>query len=203
MQKCQSYVETFGRAVVSIGNLNSTTTTGLCIHIWVQKLKCCVLSRACKHKPDPHIVPYWSDRLSRKLVQNTNTAWGGSLKLETILLSVVFSSSGNHLVAHAYQVLSPSLILRSAFFRLCCLLQCLCNGGFKKNTHTLKLQDNLSNLCILVILKRCHAFVAAKKQHLKAFLFHHLLGNTYATVQQGKVRMAGCFQVQAELFSSL
>lgn len=91
---------------------------------------CIILSHACKHNPHSSIMPYWSDRVSRKLAENTNTAWGGSLKLNTSLLSMVFSSSGNHLVAHAYQVLSSSLSLYSAFFRHCCLLQCLSNGSF-------------------------------------------------------------------------
>lgn len=124
----------------------------------VQKLKCIVLSHACKHKPDSHIMPYWSDRVSRKLAENTNTAWGGSLKLETSLLSMVFFSSGNHLVAHAYQVLS----LRSAFFGFCCLLQCLCDGGFKKKAHTHNLNCKL--ICLTsafwLFLQRGAAFDA-------------------------------------------
>ncbi len=107
----------------------------------VQKLKCIVLSHACKHKPDFHIMPYWSDRVSRKLAENTNTAWGGSLKLETSLLSMVFSSSGNHLVAHAYQVLLVYTLPSSG-----CLLQCLCDGGFKTHTHTHNLNCELSCL---------------------------------------------------------
>lgn len=47
--------------------------------------------------------------MRRKLAENTNTAWGGSLKLETSLSSAVLSYRGNHLVAHAYQVLCQSL----------------------------------------------------------------------------------------------
>lgn len=101
-----------------------TTITQLCVHAFirrVQKLKCIVLSHACKHKADSHIMPYWSDRVSRKLAENTNTAWGGSLKPETSLLSMVFSSSGNHLVAHAYQVLfsKPQSVLGFLFSAIC------------------------------------------------------------------------------------
>lgn len=116
------------RCAVQTGNLNCTTTQHM-YEVKKQYNACIILSRACKHNPHSSIMPYWSDRVSRKLAENTNTAWGGSLKLDTSLLSMVFSSSGNHLVAHAYQVLSPSLSLYSAFFRHCCLLQCLSNGS--------------------------------------------------------------------------
>lgn len=102
----------------------------------VQKLKCTVLSHACKHKPDSHIMPYWSDRVCRKLAENTNTAWGGSLKLETSLLSMVFSSSEYHLVAHAYQVLSQSLTLPSLGSAVCCSA---CNGDFRRTTWNCQL----------------------------------------------------------------
>lgn len=117
------------RCAVQTGNLNCTTTQHM-YEVKKQYNACIILSHACKHNPHSSIMPYWSDRVSRKLAENTNTAWGGSLKLDTSLLSMVFSSSGNHLVAHAYQVLSPSLSLYSAFFRHCCLLQCLSNGSF-------------------------------------------------------------------------
>lgn len=155
---------------------------------------CIVLYRASKHEPHSHIIPYWSDRVSRKLAKNTNTAWGGSLKLETSLLSMVFSSSGNHLVAHAYQVLSPSLSLRSAFFRLCCffffssvfffcnvcVMVALKRNGKKHAHRKLKLQANLSNPCVLVISQRRSAFVASKKKIAGGTIFvspYHLFGD--------------------------
>lgn len=131
------------------------------------KEKHIVLSHACKHKPVSHIMPYWSDRVRRKLAENMNTAWGGSLKLETSLLSMVFSSSGNHLVAHAYQVLTQSLSLLSAFFRHCCLLQWCCE--LKKK---LKLPANLSNLRSLIIFSTDEECLSPpkKKSHEQPFL---------------------------------
>lgn len=129
------------------------------------------MSHACKHKPDSHIMPYWSDRVRRKLAENTNTAWGGSLKLETSLLSMVFSSSGNHLVAHAYQVLlSPSLRLHSAFFRLWCLLQYLWDGAFQK-----KMQTNLP--AIWLFSQGCSAATnTARSTSNHFFVFNTCLG---------------------------
>lgn len=83
----------------------------------VQELKCNVVSHACKHKPDSCILPYWSDRVCRKLAENTNTAWGDCLKLETRFLSTVFSCAGNHLAVHAYQVFLPETWVSSLPFR--------------------------------------------------------------------------------------
>lgn len=163
-----------------------------CIYICrVQKLKCIVLSHACKHKPDSHIMPYWSDRVRRKLAENTNTAWGGSLKPETSLLSMVFFCSGNHLVAHAYQVLSQSLSLLSAFFGLCCLLQRLCNGGFKRTTR-LKLPANLSNLCSLIIFY--FYFFAEMKRICRHFCFTACL--CHSAVWQGVHRCRSNFTLK-------
>lgn len=78
------------------------------MHRRVQKLKCNVVSHACKHKPDSHILPYWSDRACRRLAENTNTAWGDCLKLETSFLSTVFFCCGNHLAVGASQSLESA-----------------------------------------------------------------------------------------------
>lgn len=132
---------------------------------------------ANEHRPDTRIMPYWSDRVSRKLAENTNTAWGGSLKLETSLLSMVFTSSGNHLVAHAYQVLSPNLSLCCAFFRLL-FVECLCDGALK-HTHThrnLKLQANLPHLCNLGIsaaMPRYHEATQCTVQHVEVMMVYN------------------------------
>lgn len=113
------------RDTVSTGTPNSTRTLrAYCTNVRrVQKLKCNVVSHASKHKPDSHILPYWSDRICRKLAENTNTAWGDCLKLETSFLCTVFSCSGNHLAVHAYQAFFLETWIRvPAFFRLRCLL---------------------------------------------------------------------------------
>lgn len=130
-----------------------------------------------KHKPDSHIMPYWSDSMSRKLPENTNTAWGGSLKLETSLLSLVFSSSGNHLVAHAYQVLSTSLRLRSAFTWICFLLQCLRECWLLKRKARLRLQTNRSYLYIWLFCRDA----VPHKRHEQPFLIQHSFGSMHAS----------------------
>lgn len=61
-------------------------------------------------------------RLLLLLAENTNSAWGGSLKLETCPFYMALSNSGNHLVAHAYQVLSQTFSLLSAYLCLCCFV---------------------------------------------------------------------------------
>lgn len=110
------------RDTVSTGTPNSTRTLrAYCTNVRrVQKLKCNVVSHASKHKPDSHILPYWSDRICRKLAENTNTAWGDCLKLETSFLSTLFSCSGNHLAVHAYQAFFLETWVRFLPFSFVC-----------------------------------------------------------------------------------
>ena len=78
-------------------------------------------------------MPYWSDRVSSKLAENTNTAWGGSLKtrdkplIHGVLL--LWKSPGGSCISSAFSKPLPS----SGSAVSCCNVSVMV--AFRKETH--------------------------------------------------------------------
>ena len=89
-------------------------------------------------------MPYWSDRVSSKLAENTNTAWGGSLKtrdkplIHGVLL--LWKSPGGSCISSAFSKPLPSSGSAVSCCHVCVMV------AFRKETHANESQADLSHV---------------------------------------------------------